>query len=391
MSERPGPFPGALASALVLAALAGCRSTPKAERCVYVETGFGAAGTVAVRAETVVEGLEVPWSLAFPGGSDVLVTERPGRLRLVRDGVLVPEPVATIEVDPGGEGGLQGLALHPDFASNRQLFLYFTVQKDGRKVNRLERWTLSEDGLSAKLDRRLMDDIPGARFHHGGRLRIGPDRMLYVSIGDARDPGLSQDDTSVAGAFLRLSLDGEVPADNPRPGSLLFITGVRNSQGFDWLSPERLIVTDHGPSGDTLRFGHDRVQVARAGENLGWPETYGCEVKDGFVPPLISWRTAAPPGGAAIYRGDAIPEWKDSLLIGTLKSRHLQRVVLDAEGTAVTKHEVYFQGEPPEGLGRVREVIMGPDGHLWLTTSNCDGRGECGPQKDRIVRIVPAR
>ncbi len=387
-----------LAGALAFSALAtGCRSTPKAERCTYVEDGFGPAGTVPVRAETVVEGLEVPWSLAFLPPSaegragDVLVTERPGRLRLVRDGALVPQPLATIEVDPGGEGGLQGLALHPDFASTRQFFLYFTAQKDGEKVNRLERWVLSEDRRSALFEKRLMDDLPGARFHHGGRIRIGPDRMLYVSVGDAREPALAQDLRSPAGAILRLGLEGEIPSDNPTPGSPIFISGVRNSQGFDWLSDDRLIVTDHGPSGDTLRFGHDRVQVASAGENLGWPETYGCEVKAGYVPAIISWKSAAPPGGAAIYRGDAIPEWKGSLLIGTLKSRHLQRVQLSEDGTAVALHEVYLEGEPPNGLGRIREVVNGPDGHLWVTTSNCDGRGECGPNKDRIVRILPAR
>jgi glucose/arabinose dehydrogenase len=374
----------------LLSSCAGCRSVPRADRCTLVESGHGPPGSAEVRAELVVEGLEIPWSLAFLPGGDLLVTERPGRVRLVQNGALVPDPVATVEVDPGGEGGLQGLALHPDFAQNRQFFLYFTVQKDGAKVNRLERWILAEDARSAVMDKRLLDDLPGAQFHHGGRIRVGPDRMLYVSVGDAREPDLAQDPASPAGKLLRLTLDGQVPGDNPVAGSAVFLSGLRNSQGFDWLSPERLVVTDHGPSGERLRFGHDRITVASPGDNLGWPETYGCEVKDGFAPPVIAWKDATPPGGSSIYRGDAIPLWRGSLLVGVLGARHLQRVRLDETGTAVAQHEVYFAGDPPGGLGRLRDVVMGPDGHLYVTTSNCDGRGECPSTKDRILRIVPA-
>ncbi len=375
--------------ALSLSACAACRSVPRAELCTAVESGHGPRGADSVRAEPVVEGLEVPWGLAFLPGGDLLVTERPGRVRLVQGGQLVPEPVVTLEVDPGGEGGLQGIALHPDFGATRRFFLYFTVQKAGQKVNRLERWTLAEDGRSASFDQRLLDDVPGARFHHGGRIRTGPDGMLYVSVGDARDPDLSQDPSSVAGKLLRLTPDGDIPEDNPAPDSAVYLSGLRNSQGFDWLDDGRLVVTDHGPSGELLRFGHDRVSVAEAGANLGWPDTYGCEVKDGFVPPLISWSDATPPGGAALYRGDLLPGWRGNLVIGVLGATHLQRVVLSQDASQVLRHEVYFEGEPPEGLGRLREVAMGPDGHLYVATSNCDGRGECPPTKDRVLRLVP--
>ncbi|HET8541778.1 MAG TPA: PQQ-dependent sugar dehydrogenase [Anaeromyxobacter sp.] len=148
-----------------------------------------------------------------------------------------------------------------------------------------------------------------------------------------------------------------------------------------------LVVADHGPSGELGRRGHDEVTVARAGANLGWPDIYGCEARAGMASPVLAFREATPPGGGAVYRGDAIPAWKGSFLVGTLRSRHLHRVALAADGS-LASHEVYLEGDPPAGLGRVREVVQGPDGALWVTTSNCDGRGTCPSEKDAIVRIV---
>lgn len=366
-----------------------CRNLPDAATCTLVEDGFGPPGTVEVKTEVVVNGLEVPWAIAFLPDGDLLVTERPGRIRLVEDGALVPGPVATVGVDPGGEGGLQGLALHPDFATNRLFFIYFTAEEDGARRNRLERWTLSEDHRSASLDKVLLEGIPAAQYHHGGRLRVGPDGMLYVSIGDAREPDLAQDPNALNGKLLRLTPDGDVPADNPEGGRRAWLSGLRNVEGFDWRDADTLLITDHGPSGELARSGHDEVTVARKGDNLGWPEIYRCETRDGLVSPSISWVKAAPPGGAAIYTGTRIPEWKGSLLIGTLGSRHLQRVVFGEDGVGVAKHETYFLGDPPNGLGRLRETIMGPDGELYVTTSNCDGRGSCPATKDAILRVVP--
>lgn len=357
--------------------------------CTLVKDGFGPQGKVDVRAEEVVTGLEVPWGVAFLPGGEMLVTERPGRVRLVRDGKLQPLPVATINVTDSGEGGLLGIAAHPNFADNRLFYLYYTTDKNGSPVNRVERWQLSPDRLNASSDKIILDDIPVALFHNGGRLRFGPDGMLYIGTGDARAPESSQNVDSLAGKILRLTPDGQVPPDNPFPGNPVFITGIRNTQGFDWPNESVLWVTDHGPSGELGRSGRDRVSVARAGDNLGWPTTYGCGSNEKFVTPSLSWRDAVPPGGAAIYTGNAIPEWKGSLMIGTLGSRHLHRVVFDPDSPQqVQLHEVYFQGQSTNGFGRLREVIMGPDGELYVTTSNCDGRGSCPPEQDKILRIT---
>ena len=355
---------------------------------MLVEDDYGPEGKVPVKAVRVVSGLEVPWAIAFLPGGDMLVTERPGRLRLVKDGALQPDPVMTVPVPGGaGEGGLLGLALHPDFAKNRLFFVFFTHDEGGGPENRVARYRLAEDDRSATFDRVILDGIPAHSFHDGGRLRIGPDGMLYVGTGDGGDPNRSRDRASLNGKVLRLTPDGGIPADNPFPGSPVWLSGLRNTEGLDWLSDDTMLVADHGPSGEFGRRGHDELNVARRGDDLGWPTIFGCETAHDLVAPIISWSQAVPPGGIAIDRGERIPAWKGSVLMGTLGSRHLHRFVLQDE--RVASHEVYFRGDPPKGLGRLREVIVDPGGAIYVSTSNCDGRGTCPATKDEIVRIEP--
>jgi glucose/arabinose dehydrogenase len=355
------------------------------QACNLVKDGFGSQGQVNLRVEEVVTGLEVPWGIAFLPNQDMLVTERPGRVRLVRDGKLVQKPVATIDVTDSGEDGLLGIATHPNFADNRFFYVYYTADRNGSQVNRVERWQLSDNGLSASRNRVILDNIPVARYHNGGRIRFGPDGMLYIGTGDAGEPQSSQDINSLAGKILRVTPDGEVPPDNPFEKSPVYITGIRNTQGFDWRDKSTLWVTDHGPSGDLGRRGHDEVSVAKAGDNLGWATIYRCESQEGLVTLSIVWREALPPGGATIYTGNSIPEWKGSLIIAALRSQHLQRVVFNPKSPQqVERHEVYLQSK----YGRLREAIMGPDGELYVTTSNCDGRGDCPSPQDKILRIT---
>jgi glucose/arabinose dehydrogenase len=167
----------------------------------------------------------------------------------------------------------------------------------------------------------------------------------------------------------------------------VFLRGVRNHEAFDWLDDGALALADHGPSGELGRSGGDEIDVARAGADLGWPDAWRCDALAGITSPVLAFVDAAPPGGGSVYRGDALPAWKGSFLVGILGARHLHRVVFGPAGR-VALHEVYLAGEPPEGLGRLREVVQAPDGSLWVTTSNCDGRGTCPAEKDVIVRIV---
>lgn len=385
----------AAVAVLLELALSGCRRAPSsapeatgiAPECTLVRDGAGPIGRVPVRVETVVAGLEVPWGLAFLPGGEALVTERPGRVRVLRGGRL-SAPVAEIAIGAGGEGGLLGIAAHPRFAENRFFYVYLTTEEGGARSNRVERWRLEPDGARAVRDRVILAGIPGAKYHDGGRIRFGPDGMLHVGTGDGGEPDRSQSMESLAGKLLRVDPDGGVPADNPFPGSPVLLLGIRNTQGFDWGPNGALLVTDHGPSGDTGRRDHDEVNVARRGDNLGWPTLYGCEARAPMITPSLTWEEAAPPGGAAVYTGTAIPEWRGSLIVGVLGAKHLHRVVLDPGSRRVTAHEVYFPGDPPEGHGRLRDVVMGPDGALYVTTSNCDGRGECPDDKDRILRVT---
>ncbi len=351
--------------------------------------GFGPSGAVPIRVETVASGLEVPWGVGFLPGGDLLVTERPGRVRLVHGGEVLP-PIATVDLgERRGEGGLLGLALDPAFEKSRAFFLYLTVSTGGGHSNRVERWRLADDRRSAERERVILDGIPGAEFHDGGRLRFAPDGMLWIGTGDARRPDLAQSSSSLAGKLLRVTASGEVPPDNPTPGSPIALLGIRNVQAFDWRADGTVILADHGPSGELGRTGHDEIDVAHIGQNLGWPVIYGCEDRAGMVTPSLTWEDAVPPGGAALYTGTRIAEWRGSLLVGVLGAKHLHRVVFDpASPRRVVTHEVYLGGDPPAGYGRLREVIMGPDGDLYVTTSNCDGRGTCPPERDKILRIT---
>ena len=362
------------------------------DACRAVESDWGPQGEVAVRAEQVVDGLEVPWGILFLGGDDMVVTERPGRLRWVKDGELQPEPLAEVDVSSRGEGGMLGLQAHPEFEETGQFYLYLTQQEGGEVRNKVELWQLDRSNparLRASALRTIVNDIPAARYHNGGRMRIGPDGKLYIATGDAKVPELAQDPRSLAGKLLRVNLDGSVPADNPFGASNpVWVLGLRNLQAFDWPDADTLWLADHGPSGELGRSDHDEINVAERGVNLGWPTIWKCQDQEGMRPPSLHFTEAMPPGGAAVYTGDRIPPWKGSLLVGTLGSKHLHRVQFVPGTRRVQHHEVYFLGEPPEGLGRLREVVMGPDGHLYVTTSNCDGRGSCPPGKDKVLRIV---
>ncbi len=368
-------------------ALLACDGAPKDPECRLVEDGFGSEGTTPITATVIASGLEVPWSIAFLPEGDMLVTERPGRVRVVTmDGTVGPS-IINPAVTTTAESGLLGLALHPQFEQNGFFYIYFTSTTDAGDQNQVERWVLSPDRSVASFDRIIINGIAAAQFHDGGRIRFGPDGMLYIGTGDGREPDRSQDVDDLAGKILRVDPDGGIPADNPFPGKAAYILGVRNTQGFDWREDGTLVVTDHGPSGEYQnREGHDEVNVVEAGDNLGWPTIYACESHSDMVSPSMTWKRALPPGGASFFRGDAISGWNGSLLISSLRGEHLQRVVFDTEDPRrVASNEVYLSGE----YGRLREAVMGPDGFFYVTTSNCDGRGTCGPENDRILRIGP--
>ena len=324
-------------------------------------------------------GLEIPWAIAFAPDGRAFVTERPGRVRVIRDGRLDPNPVAVLPVAHVGEGGLLGLALDPEFPRRPFVYVYYTYQEMGLR-NRVER--LREENGQLIRDRVILDGIPGAFVHDGGRIAFGPDGMLYIGTGDAQQADLAQNPRSLAGKILRITPDGEIPRDNPISGSPVYSLGHRNVQGLTWHpQTKRLYATEHGPSGER-GCCQDEVDIIRPGGNYGWPEVTG----DGhardprYVVPLVhsGGETWAPSGAVFISNGP----WRGRFLFATLRGRHLRMLVLSEDGGGVVRQERIV-----EGFGRLRDVVEGPDGALYVLTNNRDGRGSPAPDDDRILRI----
>ena len=318
--------------------------------------------------ETVVTNVEIPWALAFAPDRRLFFTERHGRLRVVNDGQLAPEPVARLSVWASGEAGLMGLALDPDFARNGQLYVCYTTSKGGGVVNRVARLVLR--GSHAGDERVLLDDMPAAGIHDGCRLKFGPDGKLYATMGDAASPSRAQQRDSLSGKILRLEADGSVPADNPFRGSPVWSLGHRNPQGLAWDAAGRLWESEHGST------AHDEINLIRAGRNYGWPDVRGRETGEGFVPPALeSGDETWAPSGIAVLHG--------ALYVAALRGQRLLKIAL-ADGqvggvTALLTTE----------YGRLRDVVAGPDGALWVATSNRDGRGSPRAGDDRILRVTP--
>ena len=346
-------------------------------------------GAIQFRVETVVGGLEVPWSIVFAPDGRMIFTERPGRLRVFENGKLRAEPLATIsDVDPTGESGLMGLTLHPQFAANHLLYLSYAYSQNGKLV-RVVRFR--ETG-SALVDRKvIIENIPAAQYHAGCRLRFGPDGKLYVTTGDATERDLAQKLDSLAGKTLRLNDDGTVPPDNPfvaqqgvRPE--IWTYGHRNSQGLDWQSGTNLLFqTEHGPSGFDGPGGGDEVNIVERGKNYGWPLIHHTQAREGLESPLLEYTPAVAPASGTFYRGSLFPQFRGNFFFGCLRGQALMRVVLD--GRRVVSQERLLNQQ----YGRIRDVAEGPDGALYFSASNRDGRGSPAKDDDRIMRLVPVK
>lgn len=334
--------------------------------------------------EVWVKNLEIPWSLVFLPDGRALVSERPGRIRLIKNGQIQKEPYAVIDVLHIGEGGLMGLAVHPDFPQKPFIYAMHTYKKDDSIYNRVIR--LKDYGDYGKFDRVIIDNIPGGRFHNGGRIAFGPDMMLYISTGETFNANLAQDLKSLAGKILRITPEGEIPADNPFKDSPVYSYGHRNPQGLAW-HPEtgELFSSEHGPSGEFLRFGNDEINIIKKGGNYGWPEVIGKKGKQPYIDPFILWENTTPPSGITFYTGNRLPDLKNDLFVATLRSESLIRVKIKKEsgGYKILRIDRWFENK----YGRIRDVVQGPDGFLYFLTNNRDGRGKPREDDDKIMRI----
>lgn len=347
------------------------------------------------RIETVAANLEVPWSIQFAPDGRIFFTERPGRLRVIENGKLRAQPLATIaDVEVSGESGLMGMALHPDFAENHWLYLAYAYDDRNDKMVRVARYRETGDGLTDA--RTIIEKLPAAQFHAGTRLRFGPDKKLYITTGDATNQSQAQQLTSLGGKTLRLNDDGSIPNDNPfvndskaRPE--IWSYGHRNAQGMDF-HPETgaMFQTEHGPSlidGVSLfkRSGGDEVNLVERGKNYGWAKISHDMRRDAMETALIQFSPAIAPASGMFYRGSLFPNFKNNFLFGALRAQTIVRIVFD--GAKVVSQERLLD----KSYGRIREVAEAPDGSIYFSTSNRDGRGEPAAEDDRILRITPLK
>ncbi len=315
-------------------------------------------------ARTIVTGLRVPWGIAFLPDRSALIAERTtGRIVRVGPGGGRARPVMRVPgVSFDGEGGLLGLAVSPRYATDRLVYAYLTTAAD----NRIVRFR-----LGGAL-RPILTGLQKASIHNGGRLAFGPDGMLYAGVGDAGNPANAQDRGSRNGKILRIAPDGGIPAGNPIPGSPVWSLGHRNVQGLAFDRAGRLWASEFGQN------AFDEVNLIRRGRNYGWPVVEGRGPTQGgrFTNPKVTWRTSeASPSGAAIAGS--------SLYVGALAGQRLWRVPL--RGTSVGRPRALLTGR----YGRLRTVVRAPDGALWVSTSNRDGRGTPRSGDDRIIRLRP--
>jgi glucose/arabinose dehydrogenase len=341
---------------------------PRSEHC---------RASARARVETVATGLEIPWEIAFLPGGRALVTERPGRVRLLgRGGRLRRGAVARVEVAARGEGGLLGLAVDPDFASNRFVYLYFTTASGMR----LERRRYAGGRLSGGVS--LLDGVRAGSVHDSGRIAFGPDGLLYVSTGDAGEAPLAQDPASLNGKLLALE-PAQYRGSSPATPQVVAI-GLRNSQGFDWEpGTGRLIANDHGPSGFDGPEGYDEVDEIVPGGNYGWPEAIGADTGGGrFSAPLRVYEDPIAPSGATFVSRPG-SRWTGDYVLAALRGSQLRRLVL--RDGRVVRDQPLLRGR----FGRLRTVVEGPDGCLYVLTSNRDGRGAPKAGDDRILRVRP--
>lgn len=352
------------------------------------ESPSPATAPTELRVETVVAGLDTPWDLAWGPDGQIWVSERGGRISRLNPATGQRTTAGQVpDVAESGESGLMGITFHPDFATQPFVYAAHTYSSDGGLRNRLVR--MRWDGQALGSPEVLLTNIPGSGIHDGSRLAVGPDRLLYMTTGDAASADLAQDRASLAGKVLRLTLTGQGAPGNPF-NSGVYSVGHRNPQGLVFHpTTGALYLTEHGPA------DNDEVNAIVAGRNYGWPMVRGfcdddagnertfCQANN-VVEPLAAWTPTIAPSGADIYVADLIPEWKGSLLFTSLKGA-LYRLVLSNDGQRVTARETFFQGR----FGRLRDVLVAPDGAVYLATSNRDGRGSPASDDDRILRIRP--
>jgi aldose sugar dehydrogenase len=321
----------------------------------------------ALTDKVLTEGLNHPWELAWGPDNHIWITERGGKVSRINPANGVLTTVATIdEVDARGEGGLLGMALHPDFTTNPEVFLVYNYSKAGTYTEKVVKYTYN--GSTLKNPVILIDDISASNIHNGSRLLISPDLKLFITTGDAANGASAQDINDLNGKVLRINLNGSIPADNPVSGNPVWSFGHRNAQGLV-IANNKLYSSEHGPSTD------DEINFIEKGANYGWPNVHGfCDEageqtfcsQNNVVEPLKAYTPTIAVSGMDYYNNGQIPQWKNSLLVATLKDNTLYQYKLNDAGDEITEANEFYRGK----YGRLRDVLVAPNGKVYLATSN---------------------
>ena len=322
---------------------------------IYTQTN-----AVEYKDYVVVDNLDTPWSIDFLPNGNIIFTERPGKIKIFNGDTV--KVIGQLEVTEVSESGLLGVAVDPDFAKNNFIYLYYTYNQADNSYNRISRFHFDSEIRQEEI---LIDNIPFAKYHDGGRIKFGPDNKLYITTGDALKPNSAQDINSLAGKILRINKDGSIPKDNPFD-NYIYSYGHRNSQGLAW-HKDKLFASEHGP------FRHDEINMIVKGGNYGWPAT--CEEQDKQTrKPLKCYLdfTLAPSG---------ITFFRNKLYIACLRGKQLREI------TFTDDYKIKDERVILDNVGRIRTVVKN-DSALFIATNNRDGRGNPGKYDDKLIKLI---
>ncbi len=318
----------------------------------------------------LAKNLDKPRAIAI-SNDRIFITEKDGAIRVIQNNTLLESPLATLRSADVFDGGLLGIALHPNFSSNHYMYVFLTYDEDGNLWNKILRITELENKLqNAEI---ILDKIPGSSFTNGGFLKFGPDEKLYVGTGTVSDAShLPQDLGSLSGKILRLNDDGSIPDDNPFSNSPIYSLGHRNPQGMTWDDDGNMFVAEFGPE------KNDEINLILSGKNYGWPEQQ-CSGNEDFEDAVLCFDPSIEPGGILFYSGDLI-DFESPFIMASMRAANLYQLDFE-EGLSSQKSIL-------SGIGRVRDVVQGPDGSLYVITSNTDGKGFPDSMDDKLLRIL---
>ncbi len=314
--------------------------------------------------------LDKPRAIAI-SDDRIFVTEKDGLVRVIQNNTLLESPLAALRTADVFDGGLLGITLHPDFSTNHYLYVFLTYADNDQLWNKIIR--ITESGNKLQDAETILDKIPGSAFTNGGFIKFGPDEKLYVGTGTVSDAShLPQDPDSLSGKILRLNDDGTIPNDNPFANSPIYSLGHRNPQGMTWDDDGNMYVAEFGPE------KNDEINLIQAGKNYGWPEQQ-CSGNENFEDAILCYDPSIEPGGIVFYSGNSL-DFESSFVMASMRAANLYQLDFE-EGLGSQKSVL-------SGIGRVRDVAEGPDGSLYVITSNTDGKGFPDSTDDKLLRIL---